>query len=270
MHRGAAAVAAQQPAPVVPTRGDRVAATFFGNPNSPLRDVSRRGGHHHNHSHQHVSLQQPSEQHNYYKGTYRSHSANPPQATVIGGGYGTVHTTNNGGDTDRSVHIVGPHASQHVYPADGGGAAAHNVSAASASAASASATTPMLGEFVTNAVTGRQPFSITLWDGRYQNSEVRRRVLVHSGLVYLTQVTERAARSMGCAPASEVLFTPMGQPIARIEQLEPEGDYLMLPAGCAYRADTVPLALLQRLVVARDLALMNGGGGPPHGTSVYY
>eukprot|EP00742_Colponemidia_sp_Colp-10_P019589 GILJ01022734.1.p1 GENE.GILJ01022734.1~~GILJ01022734.1.p1 ORF type:complete len:610 (+),score=56.51 GILJ01022734.1:70-1899(+) len=122
----------------------------------------------------------------------------------------------------------------------------------------------------TNTNTGRSPFTITLWDGRYQNSDKRERVVVGAGFIFLTQVTERAAKSLGCAPSPEILFTPMGHPIAKISDLRPDQHYLMLPAGCGYRADTVPVALLKRLVVAKDLLLMEGAADRNGGQAAHF
>lgn len=98
-----------------------------------------------------------------------------------------------------------------------------------------------------NALSGGHAFWINVWSGIERNGAMKR-LLVPQGAATMQYVLERAARETLCQPAPNVLYTPDGRIVSKLEDIVPGRDYLVLPTGTRYREDTVPTALLEKLV----------------------
>lgn len=90
------------------------------------------------------------------------------------------------------------------------------------------------------------PVWITVWPGVHRHSQGKR-LFTHQYRT-LQQLLERAAHELNCQPVGPLLYTPDGRSVSDLADVKPEHDYIVLPSGCKYREDSVPTALLQKLV----------------------
>jgi len=90
------------------------------------------------------------------------------------------------------------------------------------------------------------PFWITVWPGLERHGHPTR-VLLQSYRT-MQQVIEKACKETKTQPQPNVLYTPDGRTVANLADVRPGLDYLVIPSGTMYREDSVPTALLKKLV----------------------
>eukprot|EP00760_Papus_ankaliazontas_P014175 PhM_4_TR15971/c1_g1_i1/m.98034 len=90
------------------------------------------------------------------------------------------------------------------------------------------------------------PFWITVWPG-LQRQGGPTKVLMQNCRT-MAQLLEKVCRDTRVQPQPSVLYTPDGRAISSLNDIRPGLDYLVVPSGTTYREDSVPTALLQKLV----------------------